>query len=465
MNTAIPHMAGLRSEPTENRALDPNRRLRIRIDIKKPAAADTVQKNGIQAHTGQKASIDQDPRPDRRKLKAFTFRNVAIPYGHYKSGKTSYWMLFYRDGSKRIRESRVSFEKLRKRAEEIALSIANGQIAMSQFTEDQRASYRRCCELAAQVNAPLELLVAEAVEARKKASMSNIVRKTCPEIYTELIKQMTSRAGSRWVEDIESRVGDFVGHYTGPLADLRAADFETYLNRLNVSERTWNNYRTAIGKLVSFARENKYVPKDWDELKLVKPFKIQKPEAEEIYTPEEIRSMLFTAEKYYPQHLATLAIMALAGCRHSELRDDDGALDWKDVHLKSGKIHISEALAKSNTGRRYVPMQPNLVAWLEHYAKPRGPVCAVDNLTNALARIAKKAKVKWKRNALRNSFISYRCAVTHDVARVAEEAGNSVQEIQDSYRRELTEEEGKAWFEIWPTKADVLPLFAYGKVS
>lgn len=37
----------------------------------------------------------------------------------------------------------------------------------------------------------------------------------------------------------------------------------------------------------------------------------------------------------------------------------------------------------------------------------------------------KAKKVKWKKNALRHSFISYRVAETQDVPKVALEAGNS----------------------------------------
>jgi integrase len=216
--------------------------------------------------------------------------------------------------------------------------------------------------------------------------------------------------------------------------------------------------------MVSFARDRKYLGSEWDGIATIKPFRLVKP-VEEIYTPEQICSLLFTAEKYYPQHLATLAIMAFAGCRHCELQDAGEILDWKDVHFRTGKIHISETVAKSNTGRRYVPMQPNLVAWIQAYAKLRGPVCEVDNLTNALRRIAKRAEVPFKRNGLRNSFISYRCAATQNVPQVATEAGNSVGEIHKSYRRELTQEDGLRWFTIMPTRADELPLFAHAKLS
>ncbi len=63
-----------------------------------------------------------------------------------------------------------------------------------------------------------------------------------------------------------------------------------------------------------------------------------------------------------------------------------------------------------------------------------------------------KAKIPggWRQNALRHSFISYRVALTGDVARTALEAGNSPKMIFRHYREVVTEEDAKAWFAITP---------------
>ena len=65
----------------------------------------------------------------------------------------------------------------------------------------------------------------------------------------------------------------------------------------------------------------------------------------------------------------------------------------------------------------------------------------------------KAKKVKWKKNALRHSFISYRVAETQDVAKVALEAGNSPQIIFQHYRELVQPKEAKAWFGIKPAPA------------
>ena len=64
--------------------------------------------------------------------------------------------------------------------------------------------------------------------------------------------------------------------------------------------------------------------------------------------------------------------------------------------------------------------------------------------------------MKWKKNALRHSFISYRVAETQNVAQVALEAGNSPQIIFQHYRELVRLKEAKEWFAIEPnTVADV----------
>jgi hypothetical protein len=57
---------------------------------------------------------------------------------------------------------------------------------------------------------------------------------------------------------------------------------------------------------------------------------------------------------------------------------------------------------------------------------------------------------KWKQNALRHSFISYRVADTQNVAQVALEAGNSPQMIFKHYRELVRPTAAKEWFGIVP---------------
>ena len=60
------------------------------------------------------------------------------------------------------------------------------------------------------------------------------------------------------------------------------------------------------------------------------------------------------------------------------------------------------------------------------------------------------AEFKWKHNALRHSFISYRVAQVQNVAQVALEAGNSPQMIFQHYRELVRPDAAKAWFGLMP---------------
>jgi hypothetical protein len=79
---------------------------------------------------------------------------------------------------------------------------------------------------------------------------------------------------------------------------------------------------------------------------------------------------------------------------------------------------------------------------------------------------ADNAKIKWKHNALRHSFISYRLAEIQDVNRVALEAGNSPQMIFRHYRELATPEQARSWFAIAPTGVpNVVPFANSSSVS
>src|SRR3954465_666745 len=80
------------------------------------------------------------PKP-RRKSKALKFGSITVPYQEFRNGRGSrYFMLFFYENGLRRRECRSNFKALKKRAEEIATNIANGQAAMTHFGEESRAS-------------------------------------------------------------------------------------------------------------------------------------------------------------------------------------------------------------------------------------------------------------------------------------------------------------------------------------
>lgn len=275
----------------------------------------------------------------------------------------------------------------------------------------------------------------------------DVIPKNIPEVVSSMLSQMEKDgSGKRWIDDLESRLGKFVAKYTGQIAELRAPAINQFLDGLNVGPRSRNNYRIALMTLFSYAKERNYLPRNWCEMDLVKRAKVKKKRIL-IYSPDEMAALIDACRENL---LAFLTIQGFAGVRTREIMGDDQhpPLDWGNIDFEKKEIKIPADVAKEGTSRRIIPMSNNLVSWLDPIRKEKGPICIIANTTNALRKTAERAGIKFLRNALRKSFISYRQAVRKDIGAVAREAGNSPDIIKEYYEDVRSEHEGIAWFRI-----------------
>ena len=115
-------------------------------------------------------------------------------------------------------------------------------------------------------------------------------------------------------------------------------------------------------------------------------------------------------------------------------------MTWNDV---AGYVEITAKQAKT-AARRLIPISENLADWLR-VAPRNGTEQLWTRSSNRYFEgqklAASRAGMAWKANALRHSFISYRVALTKDIAAVALEAGNSPKMIFAHYRELCTEAE------------------------
>jgi integrase len=143
-------------------------------------------------------------------------------------------------------------------------------------------------------------------------------------------------------------------------------------------------------------------------------------------------------------------------------------LTWEDLAKRDGHIEVAASKAKT-ASRRVTPISDNLAAWLENapkngklvwphkeqsfYVQQEATVKAAQEAENKRnEKTPKKAKtIKWKHNALRHSFISYRVAETQSMNQVALETGTSVKKIVAHYRELVTPKEAKEWFGVIPS--------------
>ena len=96
--------------------------------------------------------------------------------------------------------------------------------------------------------------------------------------------------------------------------------------------------------------------------------------------------------------------------------------------------------------RRHVPLCDRLIELLRPVRRKSGPVVDLKKPEDETARLQRVTGIRWRRNALRHSFCSYRVAITSDIPLVSIESGNSVQMIKRCYWDVKRFDEGLRWF-------------------
>ena len=121
---------------------------------------------------------------------------------------------------------------------------------------------------------------------------------------------------------------------------------------------------------------------------------------------------------------------------------------WESINFNRKSIVVPAAIAKTNRKRK-IELNPTLLAWLAPYRMKSGPIFDKDPFLR-IAKVAKTARLKWKRNALRHSFGSYRMEQTKNEGLVALEMGNSPQVVKNHYYEIVDDHAAKAYWSLKP---------------
>ena len=166
-----------------------------------------------------------------------------------------------------------------------------------------------------------------------------------------------------------------------------------------------------------------------------------------------------------PEWLPWLALGGLAGIR------TDGEIfriTWECFKWDRRIIDLSTTMTKINE-RRHVPLCDRLIDLLRPVRRESGPVIDLKKPEDETARLQRVTGIRWRRNALRHSFCSYRVAITGDIPLVSIESGNSVQMIKRCYWDVKHFDEGLRWFGLTlpiPVKRRqepfLMPLTSFG---
>ena len=133
-----------------------------------------------------------------------------------------------------------------------------------------------------------------------------------------------------------------------------------------------------------------------------------------ILTPTEASVLLRTAQKHFPQAVASFALSLFAGIRTEELK----RLESENVTAEG--IELSSRITKKGR-RRHITLSPTLASWLEAY--PFEPVPKWGKVSAAVRRLSgwkvespllntppKPTRGPWPQNVMRHSHASYSVA-------------------------------------------------------
>ncbi len=402
----------------------------------------------------------------------------ATIYSTPSNGSDSLTVAWY-EGAARKRKAFGDLDAAKLHAHAQVSSLSKGEAEVTRLSGAERLVYVRARETIAEFGLSLDSVAVEYRDAKRlmrggslleaaryyaAQRLQDIPRKTVTEVFDEMLKAKREEGLSeRYLNDLDSRVGRFARDFQVQLSVVTATSVREWLQAMNVSNRSRNNYRVAVQILVSFAKGRKYLHSDWNEMESVPLWK-NKENGVEIFTPEEIAALLSLAEDNL---VPFLAIGAFAGLRTAEIQ----RLDWSKVNLTTGYITVDASIAKTNS-RRLVPIAANLKAWLTPHAKARGLVVELASVSSAIQRLVSVVNsggkqntsprpasqrgegdgFAWKHNAMRHSYCSYRLADIKNAAQVALEAGNSPKMIFQHYRELVTDVEAKRWFSIEPAR-------------
>jgi integrase len=336
---------------------------------------------------------------------------------------------------------------------------------LSHGTEDSLTAKERSAVLEtraalAAAGMTLREAVAVALEIRQKELRSISVAELVARVLSD-----RERAGrsERYLLDLRSRLGRFQKDFGArSVAIITRDEITDWIRDLGQSATSQNNYLRVIRVMFSEGVKGKFLAES-PAKHVTEAKKIQTEVG--ILSPAELATLLSIAPV---DMVPSLAIGAFAGIRREEIK----RLDWRDIDLNHGTVRVRPTKAKS-ARNRLVPIEENLAAWLQPYAKPEGRVWSLNGdkkFTNTIraagfgepgteTKEEKKEGVKFRRpfpdNGLRHSYATYWLAKYQDSGKLSLHLGHTNSRIVfDHYRAPVPAEDAAAYWNIRPGGAE-----------
>lgn len=277
------------------------------------------------------------------------------------------------------------------------------------------------------------------------------------EAVVNFISYKSTRVKDRQLADLKDRLKRFAETFgTRPMPSITAAEIDGWLaglkSRRNPSNGkptllaplSRNHYRATLHSFFSHAAAP---ARSWcsrNPVADLEPERVETAEPE-AYSVEDVMRIMQAAVDCKPELVPVLALGMFGGLRISEAAE----IDLGKIKPDTDEFRVS---GERKTGARLAPCTDALKAWLFAQPRRRGKAWLSSRraLYDEMPELFALAKVDQINNGARPSFISYRCAETKDIARVADECGNSVSTIKKHYRQLVTAADAERFFKLRP---------------
>jgi integrase len=374
-------------------------------------------------------------------------------------GQTFYRVDARRTGTSGRQESFKSQKAAEQRASEIATQFgSNGKEGLA-FP----AELRGMALTAEKMLRPYGKTLVQAAEfymahldAEKLRKDSALIPALAQQWYEQKKSGKTKQLRAATLKDIQETSGTLKELFAGKrVLEATSADINHYLDGLKVGLRRKFNIHSRLSQFFNWCIARGHAaanPCEKIEIHVDSKDVV-------IFTPAEaLRLMTLCRETPEFQDLVLYhAISLFAGLRPSECQ----LLRWENIHLEEKTITVLAATSKTKESRN-VPIEANLLVWLEAYApeKPHGLVTPSKNLVKHVKAFhaalgyrvdGKNPKAAtWSQDVMRHSYGSYWLARYKQRAVLAEHMGNSLQIIKKHYRQVVSKSAAIEYWRITP---------------
>jgi integrase len=323
-----------------------------------------------------------------------------------KAGKR-YQVDLGRRSGKHVRKNFSALQEARNWAHKKSIEAENKGIAALQFSDEQKSDSVEAMALLKGFGINLRQAAAFYVKHNQKVDATNgtgaLIEQYLAAQKEKMNKGALRPSSYRTAEVRLNKFADSLGHLAA--SAIEPGDIDSWLDANSILGTNRKNYLLYISGFFNWAiRQNKTQTNPAKETEAVK-IATHTPE---IHTPKEVTALLAEAEARYPDFIPYLAIAFFGGVRPQEIT----RLEWQDIDLTLGEIHIKAEYSKTNSAR-IVHLSGNLSAWLFKYQKPEGLVFPYSDSTRTRWRseVYEQAKVRSISDGARHTFATFYLAL------------------------------------------------------